>query len=57
MKVQVYQNQYGDRAIVVGKEFIIYDKVDRLLPECCDYTDNRMSLYIKNGFKEVPDES
>lgn len=54
MKIRIFENEYGDRAIVVGNTYLIYDKVDRLGQSCDYFTEERLGAYIKNGFVEIP---
>lgn len=65
MQAEVWENQWGDLAIFVGKKYVIYDKVDRLGAEVlCMHKDMHehniedIKLdYYKNGFRPVEDES
>lgn len=64
MQAETWENQWGDLAIFVGKEYVIYDKVDRLGAEVlCMHKDksendieNIKLAYYKNGFRPVSDE-
>lgn len=54
LKTRIFENEYGDRAIVVSDTYIIYDKVDRLGQSCDYFTEEILGTYIRNGFVEIP---
>ncbi|MBO5386832.1 MAG: hypothetical protein J6A59_01630 [Lachnospiraceae bacterium] len=63
MNVEIWINTYGDKALFIGYEYVIFKKIDDIKPELicsrglkyCVPMDKIKLAYYKNGFRPIDD--